>query len=169
MKLTPEEKQIRTDRMKYTKNTVSSRFCYLAIALDVLFFINIYESDRGSWYYQILIGASIIYNLLFLLFTFLASEGVKNYHPGYTSLLYVLGGIQIIRVFILPLQAMNTQIKIASNMEAVMGLPQGIRAIAWLVLSAACLILAGAVNLHKYTELKTHESLSGASSAKEVN
>ena len=73
------DREIRTDRMRYVKNTVSSRLCILGIVLNVLYFISIYKSDVGSWYYQILVGGSIVYNLLFMLITFLASEGVKNY------------------------------------------------------------------------------------------
>lgn len=168
MRLSDEEKSIRTDRMKYIKNASSTRLCYLAIALDVLYFINIYESDRSTWYYQALIGISIIYNLLFMLFTFLASEGVKNYKPNYSVLLSVMGAIQLVRIFILPLQAMNAQIKVAQNMEAVMGLPQGARAIAWLVLSALCLFAAAAINIRKYRELKNHKPLFSAAPEKEV-
>ena len=72
--LSPEEqKQIRLDRMRYTKNTRSSRLALLAIVFDVLYFVSIYSSDVGSWYYSLLIGASIVYNLLFMLMAFLSS------------------------------------------------------------------------------------------------
>ena len=54
------DRDIRTDRMRYVKNTSSSRLCYLAILLNVLYFISIYKSDVGSWYYQILVGGSIV-------------------------------------------------------------------------------------------------------------
>ena len=169
MTLTDDERFIRTDRMKYTKNTASSRLCYLAIALDVLFFVNIYESDRGSWYYQLLIGASIIYNLLFMLFTFLASEGVKNYRQGYSVTLCVTGALQLCRVFVIPYQAMNALIKTAGGMEPVMDSAQGIRAIVWLVLSAVCLFLAAFINRRKGLALKKHNALAAALPAKEVN
>ena len=56
------EENTRLDRMRYTKNTTSSRLAILAIIFDVLFFISLYKSDVGSYYYTILIGASIIYN-----------------------------------------------------------------------------------------------------------
>ena len=35
---------IRRDRMRFTKNTASSRLALLAIVLNVLFFISIYRS-----------------------------------------------------------------------------------------------------------------------------
>ena len=81
------DRETNLDRMRYVKNTASSRLCYLAILLDVLYFVSIYKSDVGSWYYQILIGASIVYNLLFLLMAFLASEVVKSYQKTYSWLL----------------------------------------------------------------------------------
>ena len=136
--------------MKYTKNTHSSRFCYLAIALDVLFFINIYETDR-NFYYSLLIGASIVYNLLFMLFVFLASEGVKKYKPGYSMFLFGAGAAQLVRIFILPLDAYNTIIKAG---ERAMEAPQFIRAVLWLALSAVCLIAAAAINTAKYKKLR---------------
>ena len=39
----------------------------------------------GNYYYTILVGASILYNLVFMLAAFLSSEGVKNYKIGYDS------------------------------------------------------------------------------------
>ena len=77
-----ENKRISLDRMRYTKNTLSSSLALCAIVFNVLYFVSIYESDVGSWYYSMLIGASIVYNLLFMLMVFLASEGVKNYKIG---------------------------------------------------------------------------------------
>ena len=99
-----EERTIKLDRLRYTKNTASSRLVYLAILLDVFFFVSIYKSDVGSYYYNILIGASILYNLIFMLAAFLASEGVKNYKKGYTWLLMALGAIQVARIFIIPVE-----------------------------------------------------------------
>ena len=49
-----DEKTTRLDRMRYTKNTFSSNFALLAILFDVFFFISLYESDVGTFYYNIL-------------------------------------------------------------------------------------------------------------------
>ena len=146
-----EEKLIAADRMKYTKNTLSSRLCYLAIALDVLYFINIYETDK-NFYYQLLVGISVVYNLLFMLFVFLASEGVKKYRSGYSAFLLGAGAAQVARIFILPLSAYETFVKAG---ERAMETPQFVRAVLWLALSAVCLIAAAAVNTAKYRKLKT--------------
>ena len=104
-----EEEFIRKDRLRFTKNTLASTFAIIAIVFDVLYFLNIYNSDVhrsvGNFYYQIRIGASIILNLLFMLAAFLSSEGIKNYKVSYGYVLGVLGVIQIVRIFILPMQA----------------------------------------------------------------
>ena len=49
-----DEKYIRLDRMRYTKNTTASGLALLSILFDVFFFISIYESNVGAWYYNIL-------------------------------------------------------------------------------------------------------------------
>ena len=61
---TAEQKQIQLDRMRFTKNTLGSRLVYLAILFNVFYFVSVYESDIGTWYYQALIGISIVYNLV---------------------------------------------------------------------------------------------------------
>ena len=51
---------IRTDRMRYEKNKISSNLALLSIVLNALFFISIYKSNVGQWYYTILIGISTL-------------------------------------------------------------------------------------------------------------
>ena len=150
------DRDIQLDRMRYVKNTSSSRLCYLAILLNVLYFVSIYKSDVGSWYYQILIGASIVYNLLFMLMTFLASEGVKSYQKNYSWLLYGLGIGQIIRIFIIPAQAHAAVVQVGGAATVVMGDGQFARVLIYLVASAACLIGAAFINQRKCTQLEGH-------------
>lgn len=156
MTRTMEEKEIRTDRMRYVKNAASSRLCYLAILLNVLYFISIYKSDVGSWYYQILVGGSIVYNLLFMLMVFLASEGVKNYKTSYSWLMLGLGAFQLIRIFILPLQAHAASVKVSGAEIRVMGDGQFIRVVVYLAASAACLFAGALLNLKKSRTLAAH-------------
>lgn len=54
-----DEKTIRLDRMRYTKNTLSSGLALLAILFNVFFFISIYESDVGNYYYNILMSIEV--------------------------------------------------------------------------------------------------------------
>ncbi len=151
-----EDRLIRLDRMRYVKNTDSSRLCYLAILANVLYFVSIYKSDVASWYYQILVGGSIVYNLLFMLIVFLASEGVKNYQKKYSWLLFVIGALQVGRIFILPRMAHQAVVKIGGAEQIVMQDPQYIFVVACLAVSAAALIAAGLINLKKSTALEAH-------------
>ena len=144
-----EMKRIRLDRMRYTKNNLASNLALLAIVFNVLYFVSVYESDVGSWYYSLLIGASIVYNLLFMLMAFLASEGVKNYKRGYAYLLLVIGVGQIARIFILPLRAYTATVTISKVTYQVMQTQQFVTVILWLYLSAACCIGAGAVGVRR--------------------
>ncbi len=144
-----DELVTRIDRMRYTKNTASSRLALLAIVFDILFFISLYKSDVGTYYYTILIGASIIYNLVFLLTAFLCSEGVKNYRTSYSWVMIGLGIVQLIRIFILPADAHRTLM----NEVPVMGNAQFIRVVIYLAASAVCLFAGAIVNLKKSRQL----------------
>ena len=146
------EEYTRLDRMRYTKNTTSSRLAILAIVFDVLFFISLYKSDVGNYYYTILIGASIIYNLVFLLATFLASEGVKGYQRNYTWLLLALACGQIVRIFIYPVQGHAAKVSGAT----VIGDGQFIFMIICLAASAVCLVGAALINWRKSKALSDH-------------
>lgn len=147
-----DDRSVQLDRMRYTKNTASSRLALLAIVFDVLFFISIYKSDVGTYYYTMTIGGSIIYNLIFLLAAFLCSEGVKKYQTVYSWVMIVLGIFQIARIFIIPMDAHRTII----SSEPVMGDGQFIFTVVCLALSAACLFAGAVINLKKSRDLSAH-------------
>ncbi len=155
-----EEQIIRRDRMRFTKNKLSSTLVIVAILFDVFYFINIYKSDVGhnvgNFYYQIRIGASIIYNLVFMLAAFLSSEGVKNYKIQYCYLLIVIGVLQIVRIFILPAQAAATEVTIGDTVYRVMESAQHIRVVIYLLISAACCLAAAVVGIIRCRELSAH-------------
>lgn len=145
--MTPEEITISRDRMRFTKDTVSANAVIAAIVLDCLYFVSIYQSDVSTWYYNWIIGASIICNLLFLLTAFLASEGIKNRKTGFTLPLIALGEFQIIRIFYLPAKAHAATVVIAGVETAVMENGQYWYTVICLAVSAVCCIFA-AVNSH---------------------
>ena len=153
------------DRMRYTKNTASSRLALLAIVFDILFFISLYKSDVGTYYYTILIGASIIYNLVFLLTTFLCSEGVKNYRASYSWVMISLGIVQFVRIFILPMRAHDATVKLSGADTVVMQTPQFIRVIVYLAGSAVCLLIAAVINQRKCRALEAHAKTLNAKEA----
>lgn len=139
-----ENLMIKKDRMRYTKDKASANLILLAIVLDALYFVSIYQTDVGSYYYTWVIGASIIYNLLFLLTAFLASEGVKNRKTGYTGLLVGIGLMQIVRVFYLPAKAHAALVTIGAEAVPAMGDSQYIYVVACLIVSGICCLVAAA-------------------------
>ena len=149
------EEYTRLDRMRYTKNTTSSRLALLAIVFDVLYFVSIYRINV-DFYYNIMMGASILYNLIFMLAAFLASEGVKNYKAGYSYLLCAMGIGQIVRIFILPSQAHATTVSVGATQILAMSDGQFACVTAYLVASAVCLFGAAVVNLNKSRALSAH-------------
>ena len=151
-----EERFIELDRMRFTKNTLSSGLALLAILFNVLYFVSIYKSDVGSYYYNILMGASVLYNLIFMLVVFLSSEGVKGYKASFAFALLVVGALQILRIFILPMRAHTAVVTINQQETIVMQNAQFIRVIIYLVASAVCCFVAGLVGIRKSRVLAAH-------------
>ena len=151
-----EEKLIQRDRMRFVKNTMCANLCYIGLLFDVFYFVLLYRSDVGTYYYTIQIGASIVYNLLFLLIVFLASEEVKNYNKRYSYILLAVGAMQIVRIFVIPMSAHAAKIVVDSAEIAVMGNSQFIRSVIYLVVSAACLIVSAVVNIIRCSTLEAH-------------
>ena len=98
---------IKKDRLRYTKNSTSSTQAYIAILFNVLYFVSVYSYNEyaGEFYHTFTIGLSVICNLLFLLMSFLFSEGVKNYKLAHCIAFIPLGVFQVIRIFNIPLSA----------------------------------------------------------------
>ena len=154
--MTAEERTIQRDRMRYIKNSLSSNLAYLGILANVFYFVSIYMSDVDTYYYNYIIGISIVYNLVFMLAVFLSSEGVKNYKKNYSYLMAVIGVIQIVRIFIIPMNAHSTTTVVNGAEVVVMQDAQFIRVVVYLLISAACLIGSAAVNFIRCNELDAH-------------
>ena len=154
--MTTDDRFVKRDRMRYTKNSLSSSLALLAIVFNVLYFVSIYQSDKGKFYYTILIGASVLYNLIFMLMAFLSSEGVKNYKPGYSWLLMALGVGQIARIFILPLSAFRAEYVIKKVAYPVMEAGQFTWVIVCLCISAVCCFASAVINLIRSRQLAEH-------------
>ena len=154
--MTMEERTVKRDRMRYIKNSLAANLAILGILFDVFYFVKIYQSDVGTYYYTILIGASIVYNLVFLLAVFLASEGVKNYKAGYTWLLAAIGIGQIVRIFIIPARAHAATTLVNGESVPVMGDKTFLYVVVLLIASAVCLLASAAVNFVRCRELAEH-------------
>lgn len=139
--MTKEDRIIQKDRMRYTKDKLSANLIMAAIVLDALYFVSIYQTDVGTYYYTWVIGASIIYNLLFMLSAFLASEGVKSRKTGYTGLLIFIGLMQFVRIGYLPAKAHEATVVIQEVEYAVMTDGQYLFVIACLAVSGICCVV----------------------------
>lgn len=147
------KKNVKRDRMRFVKNKMSANLAYLAIIFNVLYFISIYSSDVGNYYYTILIGASVIYNLLFLLTAFLSSEGLKNYKMPYAIIITVIGALQLVRIFGFPLDASEA---VAAG-ETVMKTKQFVYTVTMLCLSSASAIASGIIGIIRTVTLEKHQ------------
>lgn len=159
--MTKDVNIIKKDRMRFTKNTISSTFCYLSILFNVFYFVSIYSSNIGNYYYNITIGLSVVYNLLFLLFSFLCSEGVKNYNKFMSFVMIGLGALQIGRIFYIPMKAHSTTISLEGTEILVMDDKQFVFVLIWLALSAAFGIAAGVIGVIKTNTLENYKKETG--------
>lgn len=146
---------LKKDRMRFVKNKTSANLAYLAIVFNVLYFVSIYSSDVGNYFYSIKIGVSVVYNLLFLLTAFLASEGLKNYKKSYAIIITVVGALQLVRIFGYPMEGAKT---VLENGEKVMETSQVVYTIIMLSLSAAAAIASGVVGIIRTTMLEKYNA-----------
>ncbi len=142
--MTPD--QIKLERMRYTKDKNAANMVLLAIALDAFYFVSIYQSDVGNYYYNWTIGASVIYNLLFMLIAFLASEGVKSRKNSYNPVLIGIGIMQFVRIFYIPAKAHGATVEIAGETLQVMSDGQYRFLVLCLVLSGICCLVGAAIS-----------------------
>lgn len=149
---------IKKDRLRFTKNKLSANLTLLAIVFNAFYFVSIYKSDVGNYYYKLIIGISVVYNLLFMLAAFLSSEGVKSYKMNYSYLLLLLGAGQIVRIFILPRMAKGATVTLSEVEQAVMGSAQFTRVCVYLIVSAALCVVAGVINISKSSTLTKYQA-----------
>ena len=145
---------LKKDRMRFVNNTASANLAYLSIVFNVLYFISIYSSDVGNYYYSITMGVSVVYNLLFLLAAFLCSEGIKNYKLSYSIIITVIGALQLVRIFGYPIDALNS---VTTDGNAVMDIGQFIYTVVMLSLSAASGVASGIIGIIRAEELKNYK------------
>ena len=150
---------VKKDRLRFTKNKLSANLILLAIVANALYFVSVYSSDVGSYYYKIFIGASIVYNLVFMLAAFLSSEGSKSYKIGYSYVSIILGILQTVRIFYIPMNALNEPTPVVdSQIPTVMASGQFWYITVCLCISAALLILAGIIGIIKTTALNSYQA-----------
>lgn len=154
--MTSNQDAIKKDRLRFTKDALSADLTLLAIVFNALYFVSIYKSDVGSYYYTWMTGVSVVYNLLFMLAAFLSSEGVKAYKLGYSFLLIGLGAGQLIRILIIPVKAHETVLSMNGEEIAAMGDGQFMWVCVCLIASAALCIIAGLISFIKTRTLTSY-------------
>lgn len=149
---------LRDDILRYKKNKLAANLALLALVFNCLYFMLFYSVHK-NYFYTILLGLSVIVNLVVLLLGFFCSEGVKGYNGKFSYVLFGLAAVQIIRIFIFPLRGMSKNVlKDNYYFGIAMTSPvQGTILIIFLVLSAACFIAAGVYGLIMATRLKTFQ------------
>ena len=154
-------KEIKKDRLLYTKNKISSNLTYLAIVFGIFYFVSIYQSDVNNYYYTFTIGFSVLYNLMFLLMAFLSSEGLKNYKISYAYLIIAIGIMQIVRIWGIPMEAHTTLTTVEGVETLVMDDSQFQYCCIALIISAVCCILAGVIGIYKTVMLNNYKREKG--------
>lgn len=154
-------KNIKIDRMRYTKNKLSSTLAYVAIVFNVLYFVSIYSSNIGNYYYNMSMGFSVLCNLVFLLAAFLCSEGIKNYNIGYAYFLILLSFVQVARIFGIPRRAHSAVITLVDGEVNVMDDKQFMYVVICLLISAAACLIAGIVGIYKTVVLEKYKKENG--------
>lgn len=160
---------IKKDRMRFKSNSLSSNLTLLAVVLNVLYFVCIYKSDVSTYYYTYIIGLSVIYNLVFMLVAFLSSIGVKNYKINFSIALIVIGALQVVRIFGIPLNASNAVLSIGGEDVHVMGQWQFVRTLIYLISSSALLIAAGVIGIIRSKILQSYKQQCEIQQSAEAN
>ena len=151
-----DKDRIKLDRMRYVKDNMPSNFAILAIVFDVLYFVLIYNINN-EFFYNFLIGISIIVNLLFMLFGFWSSIEVKNYHGKFGYFMIALGVVQIIRIFVYPMRAhATTYLGPDGSAVPVMNNSQFMLSIVYLCAAAAFMILGGLMSIKNSRTLQNY-------------
>lgn len=139
---------LQDDILRYKKNKFAANFALLALVFNCLYFMLFYSVHNES-FYTILLGFSVILNLLVLLLGFFCSEGIKGFNGKFAYVLFALAAVQIARIFVFPLMGMSND-WLTGNFY--FGIPmnsplQGILLIVYLCASSACFIVSGVQGL----------------------
>lgn len=154
---------INTDIYRYKRNKLAANIALLGLFIECLYFMLFYGIDYRT-YATVLIGGSVIVNLLLLLMVFLASEGVKGYNKKYSLVLLIAGIVQIVRIFIYPLDIATDGSVLNLTVDGTMQIRYfGVNLTAaststiliiYLVLSAACFFISAVIGYVRAVQLE---------------
>ena len=138
----PQNPVIQHDIMRYRKNKSAANLALVGLALGCLYFLLLYaQVKNGNKLYTWEIAFDVVYNLFFLLLTFLVSEQVKNYNRKLFPLQLIIGVLQIARIFWLPLKG----ITLTNGDVTVISIGTFIALAVCLAVSGACIIASAII------------------------
>lgn len=116
-------------RMRYETDKLSSRLCIFAIVFNVIYFLTLYSNNDLAP--NMHMGLDVLYNIIFMLIAFLASEKTKAYERSWAYITAAVGVAQILRILWVPAQYVKLgQLSSSGNMMVC----------ALLILSGACML-----------------------------
>lgn len=153
---------IKNDIQRYKKNKFAANLALLGLVCGCVYFIVLYaQVKNGNYYYKWPIALDVIYNLIFLLFTFLFSEQVKNYNSKLFWAQTVIGVMQVVRIFWLPLagvtETLYPTLAGVSYNGAVLSNGSFIAMVVALALSGACVLVSGIIGLIRSRSLEEYQ------------
>lgn len=145
------------DMMHYKPNRIAFWLTLLTIVLNIAMFIIIYKTNTSDLAADPQLGVDLLINVVFMLLCFLAAEKTKSYDRRWGSISIILGIIQTLRIFWIPLYYYLNHGINGGGFAACVVL---------LVLGAAALIVSGVITLFKAKTLEENEPLLKAEEAK---
>jgi hypothetical protein len=139
-------KRIKVEKMKYKNDSISYALVLLSLVVNILYFANLYKNN-AQFYYTIEMGMSVLYNLIFMLGVFMCAEFIKKYNRNYAIATFVLGIMQIVRIFNYPLDALKEGALSQGNYNQL---------VIFLVISGALLIAGSVISFVNSTLLKEY-------------
>lgn len=143
------------DRRKYKGDSLPYLLVMLGLVFDVFYFVCVYKLNDGA-FYQPIIGASVIYNLLFLLAVFLCAENLKNYKWKFSVAIIAIGLLQIVRMFVIP--PMTEQITSSQYTQEQISAAH-LRMIIYLACSCGLLVVGSVISIINSLSLQKYKKL----------
>ncbi len=150
-------KDIKNDILRYTTNKLSFLLCILAIVFSVANFLIIYKTNSAATNTDQIanfkLGLDLLINVILIIVFFLLAEKTKAYKKNASYVCFGLAGVQVLRIFFLPLSYYLAYVDTGVYGITLVGF---IWCIVLLLCSAASLVGAALINLKKYNTLQDH-------------
>lgn len=146
---------IKADKMRYQKNSFAYLFVLLSLVTGMigLFTVINYDQfitvgDNMRVVPNLRVGIEILIGIIVMLMTFLGAEKVKLYDPKWSFYgIFILAGVNVFRMFYLPIYAKNQGWIPNSTMVTVM---------IYYAITAGLLVVAGVISTRKVIMLTNY-------------